>query len=51
MEKNVKPVAASPDPHDLVALGKASIETKGGGANPQPDSNQPTRQAFGIQND
>lgn len=37
-------------PH-TIDLGKASIETKGGGAYPQPDTNQPSRQAFGIQDD
>ena len=34
-----------------IDLGTASVETKGGGAYIQPDTNQPSRQAFGIQDD
>ncbi len=49
--KSPEPVDARTDNDAIVSLGVASRETKGGGAYPQPDTNQPSRQAFGIQTD
>ncbi len=37
--------------HAVITLGTVSVETKGGGVLPQPDSNQPARQGIGIQQD
>lgn len=36
---------------DIIELGTASVETKGLGAIPFPDSSQPTRSQVGIQHD
>jgi hypothetical protein len=49
--KSPEPVDARTDNDAIISLGVASRETKGGGAYPQPDTNQPSRQAFGIQTD
>ena len=46
-----KTVTASLEPDTFTVLGIASVETKGGGVLLQPDSNQPMRQAVGIQQD
>lgn len=51
MEKTEKTVDYAPLVDDIIELGTASVETKGLGIVPQPDSGQPTRPGFGIQHD